>query len=1195
MTIVTQPDPTAAGPLSLRNSGPDLTDASLMTQSVRRLWSAWMSGNRGALDVILAEQPAILGQPEELADLVYAEYWLRKQIDNTVSDQEYLDRFPQIANILRQQFVIRKELQQLELEMESAATIVDDRGETPKHEEAWSRELAVSEAMVPEGFEPLALLGVGGMGVVIQARQSKLNRLVAVKSLKAGSYGTDRDRARLRKEARVVAQLKHPNIVQIYDVIEEQGRLFLIMECVQGSTLAQRTTPHPLPHLRAAEVTLAIADAIGAAHAAGFLHRDIKPSNVLLDESNNIKVTDFGLARASLDETVSLAGDLIGTPAYMSPEQIRGIDSEVDARTDIYSIGATLYQLLTGRPPFVGSSPAETLQQILHAEPQEPSALVQSVPRDLESICLKCLEKESQNRYHSVAALRDDLHAFQQGRPTKARPVSKFEKSRRWVIKNPTLSLAWAVGFASLLLLIVASTWYLTNIADLKLVSRLRDVALSQSRQREQLNAYYALAASIQARCSEKKIGWTWQNIQDIKQAVAQVPDDTEKNRLRQFLLQSLTSFDVRQSKVAINDMDPFGLAWSPTGDCMAIGENLTRSVLSGASMIVVHVLGREPLRPAREILLPSLEIESPSKGPEGVRSLVFLDDQRLAVGCRSGWIQIVDIDSGVSLAQLHGHNDWCYGMTFDAAHHWLISCSRDHTIAIWDSQNYARIADATVEGSVRHVTVLDNQLLAMGESLHCFTLPELKALPDPSWKSIHLQNIRALPGAKSAIVAGTETSFVVNSDSPSTREITLRRKHSDRTASYHHIDFSADGRWSSISGVNSVRFIDMLRSEETYTLPIPGAGAKYSTFDPHQPALWVTNNKQLLQYDLRLPAAWQHLTIPSVQLIRSDLSTDELQPHSGSKSTAIHTHHSASAAKDRILIHGVPPNQTQIEHAFQRTPLELKDRFENSDSHFRSTHWIWNCVTRELRDTSVPLTPQLAFYQTAFCLSTNGDRFWIADSDRVDGIDVRVGRLLVFDTATGRCEMSWMNRQSATSLRISGFEHIVCGDRKTVVISGDRIVRVFDSQSLELVCEIPLGGQAIPKVIALDRNETTAFVGIQDGRLLRVDLSSLEVSTVVAFDSEVTALTLSRLGVLAVGTSSGEVELWSVHGNAQNHLGQLTRREESIDMLEFSKDGNQLVLLVEGEVGCHKLDWSELRRLLADYKLDWSDEMFER
>jgi WD40 repeat protein/Tfp pilus assembly protein PilF len=308
-------------------------------------------------------------------------------------------------------------------------------------------------AEVP-GYEILGELGRGGMGVVYKARHGALNRVVALKMILSAGHAGPGERARFRGEAEAVARLKHPNVVQVYDVGEVNGLPYISLEFVEGGTLDKKLAGATLPPHEAAALVEDLARALESAHAEGLVHRDLKPSNVLLTEDGTPKITDFGLAKKLDTAGQTASGAVLGTPSYMAPEQASGKPNEIGPAADVYALGATLYECLTGRPPFKAATALETLVQVMADEPAPPRQLNARTPVDLETICLKCLQKEAARRYGSAAELADDLHRYRQGQPILARPVGRWARAAKWVRRNPVVAAMTAS--VALLLLVLA-------------------------------------------------------------------------------------------------------------------------------------------------------------------------------------------------------------------------------------------------------------------------------------------------------------------------------------------------------------------------------------------------------------------------------------------------------------------------------------------------------------------------------------------------------------------------------------------------------------------------------------------------------------------------------------------------------------------------------------------------------------------
>jgi serine/threonine protein kinase len=282
------------------------------------------------------------------------------------------------------------------------------------------------------GYEILEVIGHGGMGVVYKARQLGLNRIVALKMVLAGANASPQDLARFRAEAEAVAQLQHPNILQIFEIGEQNGCPFLALEYIAGGSLAEHLNGTPVGPRQAAELVLALARAVHHAHETGIVHRDLKPANVLLQPDGTPKIADFGLAKqAKSNQAHTQTGMILGSPSYMSPEQASGQTDQVGPATDVYALGVILYELLTGRPPFKGATLLETIDQVREHDPVPPRFLQPKTPRDLETICLKCLEKHPRRRYATAADLAGDLRAFLHDEPISAQSLTVFDQVAR--------------------------------------------------------------------------------------------------------------------------------------------------------------------------------------------------------------------------------------------------------------------------------------------------------------------------------------------------------------------------------------------------------------------------------------------------------------------------------------------------------------------------------------------------------------------------------------------------------------------------------------------------------------------------------------------------------------------------------------------------------------------------------------------
>ena len=367
-------------------------------------------------------------------------------------------------------------------------------------------------------YEILGELGRGSMGVVYKAWQTKLHRLVALKMILSGAHAGEADLARFRTEAEAIARLQHSNIVQIHEVGEHGGLPFFSLEYCPGGSLEKKLAGAPLQPKEAAALVESLSRAMQAAHERGVIHRDLKPANVLLAEDGTPKITDFGLAKKLDVPGVTSTGVIMGTPSYMAPEQAAGKGKAVGPTADVYALGAILYELLTGRPPFLAATTLDTLLQVLEQEPVPPRRLQPKTPRDLEIICLKCLEKEPGKRYPTATALAEDLRRFQEGRPVVARPVGRLRRLLKWTRRKPTTAALILVTVLSVATIIPGSIIFALQqrkarqeveaaLQENKEVLTYSQVALAQAAWRD---GDVSGALDYLQRCSPETWGWEW-------------------------------------------------------------------------------------------------------------------------------------------------------------------------------------------------------------------------------------------------------------------------------------------------------------------------------------------------------------------------------------------------------------------------------------------------------------------------------------------------------------------------------------------------------------------------------------------------------------------------------------------------------------------------------------------------------------
>ena len=601
-------------------------------------------------------------------------------------------------------------------------TVLPCEGATVEHVPAESAQLDAAAPVRVRYFGDYELINEiarGGMGVVFRARQVSLNRPVALKMILAGQLANEIDVKRFYIEAEAAANLDHPGIVPIYEVGQHEGQHYFSMGFVEGQSLAQRLADGPLASRQAAALLVKVAEAIEYAHRHGVVHRDLKPGNILLDRTGNPRVSDFGLAKnIEGDSSLSASGQVMGTPSYMPPEQAGGNRGAVGPPADVYALGATLYCAVTGRPPFQAASVMDTLLQVLSADPVPPRSLNPAVERDIETICLKCLEKDPARRYISAAALAEDLRRYLDGEPIRARPVTGWERAIKWARRRPAIAgLAAALMLATVLGIAgIAWQWLKaeanfvqaeTNLAE---ANRQRGIAQEKSHeaiekarilegqlyinrvalaQREWMSNNSAAAGAILDRCPPQLRDWEWSYIRRLCH------------------LHNLTILGFAETDRAgkLGQRARSGLASSPDG----------RRIASDDPERQVKVWDTMQGDLARDLMLTL----------RGMSGLAFsTDGRRVASADPEHLVKVWDTIRGDLVLTLAGHSDKVFAIAFSPDGHLLATGSQDKTIKLWDAATGTLVRTLEPHGSwIRSVAFSpDGTRIVSGSGAELFT-----------------------------------------------------------------------------------------------------------------------------------------------------------------------------------------------------------------------------------------------------------------------------------------------------------------------------------------------------------------------------------------------------------------------------------------------------------------------------------------
>jgi WD40 repeat protein len=635
------------------------------------------------------------------------------------------------------------------------------------------------------GYDILGELGRGGMGVVYKARQMRLGRTVALKMVLGGGHAGPEELQRFRTEAEAIARLQHPNIVQIYEVDEQNGLPYFSLEFCGGGSLQQKLADKPLPPRDAAALVEQLARAMQAAHEAGVLHRDLKPGNVLLSPQSSSgegspvtwlgtpKITDFGLAK-KLDEVGTTAsGAIMGTPSYMAPEQTGERRVPIGPACDVYSLGAILYECLTGRPPFKAATALETLRQVTHEEPVPPRQLNSKVPTDLETICLKCLHKEPLKRYGSALALADDLQRYLRGEPVLARPVGRVERSVRWVRRNPSLAAALAT-VAAVLLLGTAFSSYFGVVASYDAErarngeQAARQSAAAEKEARELADDRLAISTMMLAR-SRFEEG----DARLADELLAKVPQERRTagwGLLRHYVGGSLLTLRGHTGSV-------YGVAISADGQLLA----------SASADTTVKLWDVRSGQERRTLAGHTASVNSAAFAPDGLL---------LASASSDKTVKLWDVRTGQALHTLGGHTKDVTSVAFSPDGQLVASACDDETVKLWDARTGQEMRTLYAGDRIRSVAFSpDGQLLASAGWNACVTLWDVRSGHEVRTcilRGIH--NVVAFAPAGRQLATAGVSRRVQRWDAASGKEVGSFGR--DLTYAIWSIAYSPDGQW---------------------------------------------------------------------------------------------------------------------------------------------------------------------------------------------------------------------------------------------------------------------------------------------------------------------------------------------------------------------------------------------------------------
>lgn len=1046
-------------------------------------------------------------------------------------------------------------------------------------------------------YEILGEIARGGMGVVYKARQKRLNRVIALKMILSGQLASDQDVKRFYAEAEAAAALEHSGIVPIYEIGEQSGQHFFSMAFVEGRSLQAVIKEGPLPAQRAAELVQQVAEAVQYAHAKGIIHRDLKPHNILLDGDGRPKVTDFGLAkRMDAQEGLTSTGDILGTPSYMAPEQALGKLSAIGPTTDVYALGAILYATLTGRPPLQAATLPDTLRQVVEQDPVAPRLLNSAIPRDLETICLKALQKQPEKRYSSAQAFADDLLRFLRFESIVARPDSRFERLARWCRRNPAGAALTLVSIAALLLMMGLSQYYTYRLAVADGQTSLREEQRKAADQKRQAaedlskaQQYFAQVMTARDKIARQELGWSVDSLRSIEQAAAIDTPSRNPADLRTVAAACLSGVQLKEAGKIAEEFDSALLAFHPLGNQLALAEARPRGLnqFSLRVRIVEFPSGKQ----LHELSYATNLTQFARTGkPDRPARLVWSQDGRwLVVVSRYGTAHVFDMNSTPSKPQSLDTGTVAYATAvFSRDSQFLFTAAESpdqpSLVKRWQLGDEIKEVGKREFGSVAElgITANSDELLISERgrlvTVSAETLEETFATAGVpgSYMAVH-------PNGRIALL---ERDGRLEWRDPSTHRsrgpLRSRRDEDVAARGVRLIRWSPDGRTILHQSMDSglLEFWDTVTGENFAEWPTAG-GTGHAEFDPT--GKWVgmcgdfcVHLIEVVRYPEHSTVAVQYhspvglgLSPPGDRLVTIADTGDATQPaevsvwnlaEQSGKLIRPPQRYGFKSHPDRTGAVAFHPSGS--DYVVAASFASLLEDFSN-ETH--ETLWV-----RDL------IAPRGAIY------TPDGKQLWIAQNDEV----------LV---TSGGGEQSWMNwRNTWAALNNSGsITRIAAGNEWVIGGDMDGVVHCFSTQLPAKATDFkPVWSKLLKKLtditaIALSADQNWIYVGDRSGGFHRVRRSDQSIQTSAEHNQSLTAIAVLPGEILVTGSRDRTIRFWRWRSEQPEELFQLPT-SGPVSHLSLSANGEELAVLIVGERGVHLWDLPALWRRFHGMKLDF-------
>jgi serine/threonine protein kinase/WD40 repeat protein len=1045
-----------------------------------------------------------------------------------------------------------------------------------------------------------SLLGHGGFGIVYLAHDEQLRRWVALKIPRPHVLADPRLADRLRREAQAAAGLDHAHIVPILETGLSGPLWYIAMQYCDGPTLAEwlHNQKQPVAPRLAAQLVVRLAGALAYSHAQGVIHGDLKPANVLLfpataaDQVQGLpwtpRLTDFGLARIEAEEPGRSSGGprtgslTMGTPVYMSPERIRGDGTRLGAAGDIYSLGVVLYELLIGRPPFQGTSFVDVADQARFVDPAPPRQLRRDVPADLQSICLKCLEKDPAARYATAMDLQADLECFLENRPTRARPPSAWGRVTRWIHRHPDRSaLAAVASFAVLLGL----GWLVSNSR-----LELEHERSERESQTAKLERDMRRLGEIRQRRESREVGWQQRNFQDLIVAGQTISDPETRRQLRSEGVAVLSTMELRNRALIRQNFDGYGVAYSPDGRSVVVGHN---TLVDGQGLALVYDLDTLALR--RELRFPRSPQVDQMPGrrnrEDGVRSLLFSPaGNRLWLGTRGGCIITWDLDDPADGGRSwQAHETGVLSLVRPAGLNCLISLSNQPgpVVRVWDADTGSLRREFPLRAAGTELAVIDDDLLLQAEGhLERWRLDPATVDRQVVWSQPESSRLLSLHTDRQTLFGEHELHLILIDVATGRllRRWTDPRSGRIQAGAFHELQVSPDGRWLLTSSTEGLRLWDLLSWRLAGYINNPGNCRVSAAFHPTQPEITLTRDGRVEVWEL-VPSAISRVPMMQSAPVQTfdfsaqgEVLVELVGEQNGPLTVVTHSVLKPETAGHRqsLAAHGYPV--VAIDPAGRNVLCSLRDEEPSVGLIFPGSQ-------------AEPLPLLTGAMRAEF--DPDGRVLWYVGSTGVNrdarGETARddVGYLAAYDVLERRETFRWLNAESQQRDSVSGLLDLAVGRTVVVVPGVDRHLRLFETASGRLRWDMFVA-EGIGDCVALAEERGRVYCGTRQGDLLAFDLQDGKMRWRVSAHTQ-GVVALDAAGSLAVsGDRGGQLVVWSLATEPPQPLCNLGPFEGGVVRCRLTDDASRLALLIERESGVRLYDLTHLRLQFGQMRLEW-------